>query len=294
MALNKQIWVKQIAQGFYPEGAFIQKVTDYSELVQNNKIHIASAGIDPEVLVNNTTYPIGIVSRTDSDNEFELDTLATKNTIVRRPEAIEYSYNKLESVISQHRNVLRVAALKRAAHAFAPAGNTDDTPLIQTTGAAYSGRKRLCFADILAMKEAFDNALIPTEDRYIILHPSHLTDLLTEDLSLFKDLTNIVDGEPIRMAGFGFYSFPYTATYQTNTKTSKKEKVAFANTQTKEFCSIAFYTKEVMKADGDIYMYSREDDPEERGTVVGFDKRFIALPIRSKGIGAIVSTLVTA
>lgn len=36
-------------------------------------------------------------------------------------------------------------------------------------------------------------------------------------------------------------------------------------------------------------MYIRMDDPEERGTIVGFDKRFIAVPIRNKGIGAIVS-----
>ena len=41
-----------------------------------------------------------------------------------------------------------------------------------------------------------------------------------------------------------------------------------------------------MKADGEVFMYARENDPEERGTIVGFDKRFIALPIRNKGIGA--------
>ena len=52
---------------------------------------------------------------------------------------------------------------------------------------------------------------------------------------------------------------------------------------------MAFYKHEVMKADGEIYMYARYDDPEERGTIVGFDKRFIALPIRNKGIGAIIS-----
>ena len=47
-----------------------------------------------------------------------------------------------------------------------------------------------------------------------------------------------------------------------------------------------------MRADGEIYMYSRVDDPEERATIVGFDKRFIALPIRNKGVGAIVSASV--
>ena len=44
-----------------------------------------------------------------------------------------------------------------------------------------------------------------------------------------------------------------------------------------------------MRADGEIYMYANIDDPSERGTIIGFDKRFIALPIRGKGIGAIVS-----
>jgi hypothetical protein len=44
-----------------------------------------------------------------------------------------------------------------------------------------------------------------------------------------------------------------------------------------------------MKADGDVKMYVRYDDPEERATLVGFDKRFIAVPIRNRGIGAIVS-----
>jgi hypothetical protein len=39
-------------------------------------------------------------------------------------------------------------------------------------------------------------------------------------------------------------------------------------------------------------MYERVNDPELRGTVIGFDKRFIALPIRNKGIGAIVASRV--
>ena len=58
---------------------------------------------------------------------------------------------------------------------------------------------------------------------------------------------------------------------------------------TDTFCSFAFSSDEVMKADGNVYMYDRRDDPELRGTVVGFDKRFVALPLRNKAIGAIVA-----
>lgn len=283
--LNKQVWVKQILQGFYPESSFLNKVTDYSALVENNKIHVASAGIDPKVLINNKTYPINTVDRVDTDNEVSLDTLSTENTLVRRPEAIEYSYNKLESVIAQHRSALATAALRKAAHAFAPDSDTADTPVIKTSGEAYDGRKRMKFVDILRMKERFDAAIVPPDDRYIILHPSHLTDLLVEDLEMFKELTNVKDGEPVRLAGFGFFTFPYMATYDT-----KGVKIAYDGKQTDAFCSVAFYGREVMKADGDVFMYSREDDPEQRATIVGFDKRFLALPIRNKGIGAIVSS----
>ena len=33
-------------------------------------------------------------------------------------------------------------------------------------------------------------------------------------------------------------------------------------------------------------------NPKERATIVGFEKRFVAVPIRNKGLGAIVSALV--
>jgi len=70
-------------------------------------------------------------------------------------------------------------------------------------------------------------------------------------------------------------------------------KVAFGAASTEyRFASVAFQRNEVMKADGDIYMYARVDDPEERATIVGFDKRFIALATRGLGTGAIVTDIV--
>ncbi|MGP1436883.1 MAG: hypothetical protein ACTTKN_09700 [Phocaeicola sp.] len=239
------------------------------------------------MLVNNSTYPIKIVGRDDEDNAIVLDKFETENTLVRRPDAIEYSYDKLDSVLKQHRSTLQTATARKAAHAFAPSKDTTDTPLVLTTGATARGRKRITFEDLLALKERFDDALIPLEDRYIILHPRHVTDLLLEDVKLFKELTDIKDGEPMKFAGFGCYQFPFMPTYKANA--GSWEKVAYNDEQTEQFASVAFYAHEVMKADGEIYMYARYDDPEERGTIVGFDKRFIALPIRGKGVGAIIS-----
>lgn len=288
MALNKEVWLNQIKEGFYPDDSFLQKLVNYDGFVENDKIHIASAGIDPKVLINNTTYPITVVGRDDADNEITLDKFETENTIVRRPDAIEYSYNKLESVIRQHRSTLRKAVTMKATHAIAPQADTFDTPLVVTTGEVVGNRHRLTFADILALKERFDDADIPMDRRYLVLHPKHVSDLLLEDLKIFKDLTNITDGEPTKFAGFGCFSCSTMPTYTTD-EDGALVKVAYSADATTRFASVAFYADEVFKADGEMYMYATYDDPKERATIIGFDKRSIVLPIRGKGIGAIVS-----
>ena len=289
MALNKEVWIDQIKENFYPDDSFLNKVSDYSEFVDNNKLHIASAGIDPNVLINNTTYPINVIGRNDEDNIITLDKFETENTLIRRPETLEYSYDKLESVIRQHRATLRKGVAMKAIHAFAPSQDADGTPMVITTGDSFGGRKRMRFADILTLKERFDDAEIPLDERYIVLHPKHVSDLLLEDIKLFKDLTNLKDGEPFRFAGFGCFSFPQTPCYRVTGETLAKIAYGAAKLPTDQFATVAFYAKEVMKADGEIHMYSVEDEPRERATIVGFDKRFIALPIRGKGVGAIVS-----
>lgn len=192
----------------------MQKVVNYSEFVENNRLHVPAAGIDPKVLIDNTTYPRKVVEREDEDNEIPLAKFETENTLVRRPDAIEYSYNKLESVIGQHRATLRKSVAMKAAHAYAPNTDTPETPVILTTGELTNGRRRITFEDILRLKERFDAAEIPLTDRYIILHPKHVSDLLLEDIKLFKDLTNVKDGEPFRFGGFGCYQFAQMPTYK--------------------------------------------------------------------------------
>lgn len=282
--LEKEIWVNQLMENFYPDSSFLKYARDFSALVDYNAINMAEAGADPKVLVNNTTYPIKITQRVDKPLRIELDKFETENTLVRRPEAIEYSYDQLESVLMGHRNTLRAKTEMKAAHAYAPQEDSTYTPVIQTTGAAVSGRKRLQIDDILLLKERYDNAMIPLEGRYLVLNPSHVTDLILFDAKNLGNLTDLQNGKPKRFAGFNILQTASTPKYN-----SSLQKIAFDGEEEGNFCSFSFHSDEVMKADGDVFMYARENDPAERGTIVGFDKRFIALPIRNKGVGAIVS-----
>jgi hypothetical protein len=285
--LRKEVWVKQLLDKFYPDSSFLKYTKDFSALVDNHAINLADAGLDPKVLINNTAYPINVVKREDTPIRIELDVFETENTLVRHPEVIEYAYDQLESVLMGHRNTLRATTGTKAAHAYAPDEDTLYTPVIQTNGAIAGTRKRLTIEDVLFLKERFDNQDIPLEDRYLVLHPSHVTDLILLDTKSFKDIGDIVNGEPKRLAGFNILQFSKTAYYD---NTGKKKAFGSIPAATDGFCSFAFQSGEVMKADGNVKMFKTVDDPKERATIVGFEKRFIALPLRNKGIGAIVST----
>ena len=287
--LNKQIWVDQIQKHFYPAVSFLNFPQKFDQYVTADFINMADAGFDPDVLINNTTYPITIKEREDTPLSFELDLFETENTLVRKPESVELSYNKLDSVIYGHKMALLTKTAMKAAHAYAPVSNTDNTPIIVTTGEDNGdGFKRLKVEDILKLKRKYDLLDVPTDKRFLVLDPRHTEDLITFDLKSFKDITDFTNGLPKRFAGFNVLEFTKNPKYNSQTL----EKIPFAalgNNATDTFCSFAFSSDEVMKADGTVGMYERLNDPELRGTVVGFDKRFIALPIRNKAIGAIVA-----
>jgi len=291
MALPKQVWTNQIMEGFYPDSSFLMYARDFTSHVDNDIINMAEAGVDPVVLINNNTYPIAVVQRTDAPIAIELDKFETENTLVRRPDVVELAYEKLESVLVGHRNALRTKTGEKAAHAFAPSADSTFTPIVPTTGGDDGdGLKQIQFANILTLKRKFDDLEIPKEKRFLVMNPKHVEQLILSDLETFKNLTDFVNGKPNTFAGFRMLEYSRNPKYNRTDFT----KVAFgaAPDANDTYCSFAFSSDEVMKADGNIYLYERRDDPEERATIVGFDKRFIALPIRNKAIGAIVAAAV--
>ena len=288
--LRTEVWIAQLTKNFYPDSSFLKYTKDFSPLVDNHAINMVDVGIDPEVLIDNDVYPIGVTQREDTPIRIELRKFETENTLVRSPEVIEYSYDKLENVIMGHRNILRASTAEVAAYSYAPTNDSTFTPVIKTTGNTVNGRKRLSVEDILALKERYDTVDIPLEDRFLVLHPSHLSDLILFDVKAFKDIADIRNGLPQRFAGFNILQFSKPANYAYETMTKKSFGAMAVAGDT--FCSFAFHREEVMRADGQVKMYQDRDNPKERATIVGFEKRFVAVPIRNKGLGAIVSALV--
>lgn len=283
--LNKEVWITDIMEGFYPDSTFMEGVRDMTAWVDNNTINLAEAGADPEVLVNNTVYPIPFQTRADIPLSLPLDDFITKGTVIRNLEIVEAAYDKRMSVAQGHQKSLRAKLHTKAAYAYAPTSDSAFTPVLPTTGAVLGGVKKITLNDVIDLSSRFDMFDAPS-DRVLVLHPQHLAALRAEDKDLFKSIMQ--EGKQgFNLYGFKVYFFSKTPTFVRTSGTKKAFGAASAATDT--ISSIAFCNGEVMKSLGDFRMNERLHDPELDGDMINFGMRALALPIRNKAIGAIYS-----
>lgn len=278
----KEIWTDQIMEGFYPKDDFLAWSRDMSSLVEYNQLNLAEAGADPLLLIDNTDYPITSAVRTDVPKTIALRTLDTNSTIVRNLEALEASYDKRESVLRGHRNVLRKGSVQLAAHYWAPQSNGTYTPVLATTGAVINSRKRLQFEDVLELRSKLLALDADLSSFAMCLHPLHEGDLMAQDMKLYKEM----------MANGKLWEFTYFVNSQVprfNASTGAKVAFQAAAAGTDTVATIFWSRDEVMRADGTVEMFAKFKDPDQKGDVFNFQKRFVALPFRNKLQGAIYS-----
>lgn len=274
--LLKEIWIGKLMENFYPDGSWLLESEDMTAFVENNTINLADCGVDPEVLVNNTTYPIEMVERTDGALALPLDYFDSKNTVVRNATAIQLAYNKLESVVRQHRFAIYKKNLQKASHAYGPSANGTYKPVIEIGASIIDA-----FIDA---EQKFNELEVPQDGRIVQLSPLHKAMLRKEDKSLYKDIFG-ANGTGM-LYSFKVYDVTVTPVYD---GTTKAKKAFGAAADPGDLKSSLFYSKyEVMRADGTYDMFSRLKDPEARGDIIGFQKRFLGMPIRDKYIGAII------
>ena len=190
-----EVWTGELVKtlrGFL-DGSWLDGIPDQSSIVDNDVIHLVEVGVDPEVLINNTTYPIPLQVLNDEDIPIGLDKFQTKVTPITDDELHAISYDKMSRVKDSHANALKDAKFRKAAHALCAQENTAKTPVLKTTGAAdpATGRLRLTPNDLVNLKEALDNLGVPDDNnRRLVLCTNHVNDLLRVDQS-FREQYNI-------------------------------------------------------------------------------------------------------
>lgn len=277
-----EIWtgelVKHLRRGL--EATFLDGIPDSSSIVNNDVIHLVEVGVDPDVLINNTTYPIPLQALDDKDIAIKLDKFQTKVTPITDDELYALSYDKMARVKESHGNSINDSKFAKAAHALCAQKNTATTPVLKTTGEKdpVTGRLKMTANDLLNLKRALDKLKVPAQGRRLVLCSEHANDLL-EVSQVFKDQYNINrnDGTVGRLYGFDIYEFGNNPLYTT----AGVKKDVGATAEAGEFqCSFAFYTQRVFKATGSTKMYYSEaaTDPEYQRNKINFRHYFICMP----------------
>ena len=277
-----EVWtgelIKYLRRGL--EATFLDGIPDASSLANNDVIHLVDVGVDPDVLINNTTYPIELQNLTDTDKTISLDKFQSKVTPITDDELYALSYDKMTRVKESHGNAINDAKFTKAAHALCAASNTATTPVLVTTGArdADTGRLKMTVQDVINMKRAMDKLKVPSKNRRLVLCTDHVNDLL-ETSQAFKEQYNInrADGTVGRLFGFDIYEFANNPLYTT---AGNKKNLGVAASTGEFQCSFAFYTPRMFKCTGSTKMYYSEasQDPEYQRNKINFRHYFICMP----------------
>ena len=271
-----EVWTGELVKALRErlQASWLDGIPDASSVVNNDVIHLVDVGVDPDVLVNNTTYPIELQALDDNDISISLDKFQTKVTPVTDDELYALSYDKMARVKEAHGNAITDAKFAKAAHAIASA-----THKVATTGQAdtATGRKKLTIADIIAVKAMMDKMKVPVNGRRLVLTPDHVNDLLAISESFTRQYNlDTENGRCARLFGFDIYEYANCPVFDAS---GAKQTLGTAESGNKFQASFAFYADRVFKATGSTKMYFSEakTDPQNQRNLINFRHYFIAM-----------------
>jgi len=210
-----ELWDQELIKNFRHTGSWVNEIPRKDEYVMYNAVNLVQLGVDPDVLINNTTYPIAVQQIDDDTVIITLGKYQTKATPVTDDEMIGIPYDKEGSLLERHRLTVEELSRRRLLHALAPAADSASTPLVYTTGDDNgSGFKRCTPQDIIDLAKRYADAGIPMDQWRLVLSNQHIADLLHYDVTLNTRMQNNADGS-IMPNFYGFKTFRdiYTPTY---------------------------------------------------------------------------------
>lgn len=293
MALNKEVWIADILEGFFPNNEFVARSIDHSIYINNKTVHVPNAGVEPEVKKNLKQFPATATNRTDADLTYDIDTYSSVPVHVPNAEAIELSYDKKASVISQMKKALQRNAIEGVMYSWAK----DGVKKIATSGknvpahipTATGDRKAFGVADVLAVKKEFDANDVPTEGRYMLLDAEMYNQLL-EELTDGAKMNFLAGANPEtgvvgQYMGFSFYM--RSKALKTTSAGVKKEWSANA-AATDSAAGIAWQEDCVSRAIGMDEFFINQGDALYYGDVMSCQVRAGGTAVRSDNKGVVL------
>lgn len=277
--LQKEVWIAGIQENPIPNTSFVFASTDKSEYVENNKLHLAEAGIEPDVYENyfeGNENDLPLQAITDIPNEVVLKTYSTARTRHRDLQEVELSYNKRMSVINRHKTSLSKNIGVRAAFAWSPNANNDFNKIMNLDANA-------SIIDAIIDMEAFYNGLDIYDGMNICLTADHMARIKKENKNLYKEILSTNT-----MYGFKVFRYNKNALY---TPAGVKKPFGAVKEDGDKVCSFTWVTDEVFRCFGDTEVYETLRSAASQSDEISFAQRALVGNIRAtnpKYLGAIL------
>jgi hypothetical protein len=278
--LAPEVWLPLVKEDFYPSNSFLNGAQDMSALVNYDKINFAQAGADPNVLKNNTDYPIQATVVSDSPKAIELDYYDTESSIVRNAVAIELAYDQRALYADKHKKALLKRIGLDAAFAYAP---------VQNDNSKYNTVLNLGNGDgiidaVIDLQKSYNACDDDGTQRNLVLCPEHMAMISKEDKVLYKSIMATAGAE---FYGFRIWNYSKCPIYIGGTGVKAAFGAAFVE-GTHKNSSFSFLKSEVMKAQGTMEMFSTLKDPAMKGDIFNFQMRALVSSLRGRYAGAIL------
>lgn len=293
-----EIWVKRVIQNLtnqnvapwldgIPELDADVTVLEEGSASEVTVINIPRANFNPDVLINNSVYPIPIQAYTDDTVVVTIDKYQSKPTSVSDDQVIGSAYDKIDATTRSHTRAISTKKYKKAIHSIAPGANTATTPVIAATGPVVGGFATLLYADLVTLKDRLDKDEVDPSGRRLVLSTRHWNDILLDRVNFGDKLVNYNTGMPAPMiAGFELYQYNGNPLY---TDAGVKKAFGAVKAAGDREGSIAFWTGGIAKKTGLTKQYWKKssEDPENQQNLLNYRHYFMALPFESRFIGAI-------
>lgn len=257
------------------------------EASELNVIHIPRTNFNPNVLLNNTTYPIALQAYNDDEVVVALDKFQTEVTTLSDDKIIGASYNVIDPATNGHVRAINTKKFKKAIHALAPASHTASTPVLVATGTAVNGVPTLQYDDLVALKDALDQDEVAPDGRRLVLCTRHWNDLLRDRKNFGDKLVNYNTGMPAPViAGFELFQYNGNPLF---TNAGVKKAFGAVKTATDREASVVFWTGGVAKKTGMTKQYftPAASNPRTQSNELNYRHYFIVVPFEAKAVGAI-------
>lgn len=277
MAIQTEMWVRQIQETLLPESNFVNKSMNHSEFIKNLTVHVPQAGTAPTVVKNRTSLPSTINQRADTDRTYDLNEYSTDTFIVRALDELQVSYDKRASLLRDHVTQINKRIGDETANSWAGADlvTVTDGQIVLTTGTdtaniapptGTGNRKAVKIDDLASAAAKLDNDDVDQDDRWCLMPATMYHNMLIENkaelLSAeFMNQGNLPKAVVRNLWGFNIMVRSNVTVY-TDAATPLLRAVGFSQATDDNFGAICWQSDQVANALGATRVFAQENAPE--------------------------------